>query len=191
MKTIVIAIAFVLLLSGCNDTNNNLAEQKPSPKPTPEQTKTENQVLSTYSTKLLDKAEERINNIELSIEKINSLIIQPGEVFSFNNTVGPRTQERGFEESLIIVDEEKVKGFGGGICQVSTTIYNAALGAELEIIERHEHDAEVGYVKLGDDATVSYGELDLKIKNTKEIPIRFKVEVNENTVDAAVVTAKE
>lgn len=188
MKTVFISIAYVLLLTCC--TSNKIVEKQAAPNPTPQQqTKLQNKVLGTYSTKLLDRKKERLRNIDLAIEEINKITIQPGEVFSFNDVVGPRTQARGFQKALIIIKKEKVMGYGGGICQVSTTIYNAALGAGLEIVERHQHDNEIGYVELGDDATVSYGSLDLKIKNNKDIPIKFRAGVGENTIDATVITS--
>lgn len=189
VKRISIIIIMMLLLTGCENNANNLAPLPSTTNP-PMQIKVENKALGTYSTKLLDKKKPRLRNIDVAIKAINKVTLQPGETFSFNNTVGPRTAERGYEKALIIIKKEKALGYGGGICQVSTTMYNAAIGAGLEIVERHEHDNEVGYVKLGDDATVNYGSLDLKIKNNMDTPISFRLSVGKDTIDAMVVTVK-
>ena len=204
IKSVIIILTLIILSTGCafggsggnfsgggspappNVTRVPRSGPTPSPSPSPE--RKENEVLGSYSTKLLDKKKARLNNIDLAIAKVNDKVIQPGEVFSFNDTVGPREQARGFQKALILVRKERQLGYGGGVCQVSTTIYNAAKEAGLEIAERHQHDAEIGYVKLGDDAAVSYGTLDLKVKNTKEMPVRFRLSVGADTVDAVVVT---
>ncbi|MDR0405602.1 MAG: VanW family protein [Clostridiales bacterium] len=192
------------LLAGCAPYGgNNLTQPpresaRPEPSEPPEvpepseqaEKKTENRVLSAFSTTLLDKKKSRVKNITLAANAVNKAAVMPGETFSFNKTVGPRTAAKGYEKALVIMKKEKVLGYGGGICQVSTALYNAAKRAGLEIVERHEHNGEVGYVKLGDDATVTYDALDLKIKNTKEIPVKFRVTVGENSVDAAVIEAR-
>ena len=95
----------------------------------------------------------------------------PGEIFSFNDVVGPRTAERGYKEAGTYVGNKIEPGIGGGICQVSTTIYRAAMKANLRSIERTNHSMAVGYAQPGLDATVSYGYLDYKFKNTYDFPI--------------------
>ncbi|OQB13831.1 MAG: Vancomycin B-type resistance protein VanW [Firmicutes bacterium ADurb.Bin193] len=192
MKSFVTALIISLLLTGCAQNIGSPPSPINPASPTDDLAGDNSDntgiVLGRYSTKLLDKKRSRLKNIDLSIEKINAKTINPGEIFSFNDTVGPRTPKNGFEKALIIIKKDKVLGYGGGVCQVSTTIYNAALGAGLEIVERHQHENEVGYVKLGDDATVSYGTLDLKIKNNKTYPIKFRVSVGADTIDAEVVS---
>lgn len=192
MKKVVVIIFLIgLAISGCS-AGNNLAETSPAPTQAPIQTpKVENnQVIGNYSTPIIDKRKSRLKNISLSIDDINKQTLQPGEIFSFNDTVGPRSSENGFEKAIIYYKGEKVMAHGGGICQVSTTLYNAALAAGLEIVERHEHELEVQYIEKGKDATVSYGSFDLKIKNTKDYPIKIRVNQGKTTIDASIITAK-
>ena len=106
----------------------------------------------------------RVNNIIRGAQLINYSIIPPGEIFSFNETVGPVTRERGFAYAPIISGGQVVPGIGGGLCQVASTLYNAVLEAELEVIERTPHSRPVGYVPRGKDATVS-GHIDFKFRN--------------------------
>lgn len=196
MKNII--LAFILIFfTGCSGINKNAdqnAAQPPKDAALPEKDNRNNMnstILGAYSTKLLDKSKSRLKNINLAIEQVNKVVLSPGEAFSFNETVGPRLQSRGFQKARILIRKEKVMGYGGGICQLSTTIYNSALGAGLEIVERHEHENEIGYVRLGDDATVSYPDLDLKIKNNKDVPIKIQSEISENEVTVKIVTAGE
>lgn len=134
---------------------------------------------AVYSTPVLDKSDGRVKNIELASSKINGKKLAPGEEFSFNRTVGKRTEEKGYEEAPIIIKTpegyDKGNGVGGGICQISTTIYNAVEKAGLEVTERHEHSKDVGYVPPGKDATVSYGGVDFKFKNTRPYPVMLRV----------------
>ena len=106
----------------------------------------------------------RVNNIIRGSQLINNSIIPPGEIFSFNETVGPVTRERGFTYAPIISGGQVVPGIGGGLCQLASTLYNAVLEAELEVIERTPHSRPVGYVPRGKDATVS-GYIDFKFRN--------------------------
>ncbi|WP_406676503.1 VanW family protein [Moorella sp. ACPs] len=107
----------------------------------------------------------RTHNIRLASSTLDNTWLPPGGEFSFNLAVGPRTAERGYREALVIEDRNFVPGIGGGVCQVSSTLYNAALAAGLTIVERQPHGLAVGYVPPGRDATVVYGLIDLKIRN--------------------------
>lgn len=107
----------------------------------------------------------RTNNIKLAAKALDNCLLPPGAVFSFNDTVGPRTLAKGYDEADIILQNELVPGVGGGVCQVSTTLYNAVLQARLEIIERAPHSMLISYVAPGLDATVVYGARDLKFRN--------------------------
>ncbi len=115
----------------------------------------------------------RNTNIELAAAAINNYLLFPGEIFSFNKAVGPRTMERGYELAPIIVGSSVVPGLGGGICQVSSTLYNAVLEAELEVVERYPHSQPVGYVPPGRDATVS-DYLDFKFQNNRDRVVMIK-----------------
>ncbi len=128
-------------------------------------------VMGTFSTSYATSAPGRCNNIEIATSAINGTIVMPGEIFSFNDVVGPRTVERGYKEAGTFVGNKIEPGIGGGICQVSTTIYRAAMKANLRSIERTNHSMAVGYIAPGLDATVSYGYLDYKFKNTYDFPI--------------------
>ena len=135
-----------------------------------------NDVLGEAVTLYTNSADERINNVNLCASKINGKIIYPGEIFSYNNTVGERTEEAGFKYAPAYSDGEVVEELGGGACQVSSTIYCASLYARLETVERLCHQFEVAYMdQLGLDATVSWPEPDFKFRNNMEYPIRLDV----------------
>lgn len=113
----------------------------------------------------------RTENIRIAVNVINNTVLMPGEEFSFNDRTGPRSEEAGYKEASVIVNGEFVTGIGGGICQVSTTLYQAVVRSDLEITERRNHGLPVGYVPMGQDATLAYGYIDLKFKNNKDYPI--------------------
>lgn len=118
-----------------------------------------------FSTNISSSTNERKHNIKNAMHSLNKVEILPNQIFSFNKTVGKRTAENGYREAKIIVNDEFVDGLGGGVCQVSSTLYNAALLAGLEIVEANKHSKQVGYVKYGFDAMVNFGSSDLKFKN--------------------------
>jgi len=142
--------------------------------------------IATFSTQIYNKDEDRQNNISITCKTLSTKEVQPGETFSFCDTVGKATHAKGYEEADIYVDGKKEQGLGGGNCQVSTTLYNAVLQVpELEVVERHEHSGHVPYIEEGKDAAVSYGAYDFKFKNNTDGVIKI---VMENTVDN--ITAK-
>ena len=118
-----------------------------------------------FSTNISNSSLDRKHNIKNALESLNKIEIMPNQIFSFNNTVGKRTKENGYREAKIIVNNEYVEGLGGGVCQVSSTLYNAALLSGLEIIEANKHSKQVGYIKYGFDAMVNFGSSDLKFRN--------------------------
>lgn len=128
-------------------------------------------VIGSFSSSYATSAPGRSNNIEIATTAINGTVVMPGETFSFNDVVGPRTIERGYKEAGTYVGNKVEPGIGGGICQVSTAIYRAVMKANLRSVERTNHSMVVGYAKPGLDATVSYGYLDYKFKNTYDFPI--------------------
>ncbi|MBE5812585.1 MAG: factor for cell wall maintenance or synthesis YoaR [Clostridiales bacterium] len=182
MKKIILTITLLCTLTACNNQNNNQNNNQINYEQ--QQTPITSNIIGTYSTKLTDKAEGRVHNIKLAISKLDGTKVEPGETFSFNETIGPREEKDGYKEAIIFDGHgNKTKGFGGGVCQVTSTLYNAVRGAGLEIEERHQHSREVPYVNEGDDATVSfYGNEDLKFKNTKEYTITIKAEATEDKV---------
>ncbi|QQY80256.1 vancomycin resistance protein YoaR [Keratinibaculum paraultunense] len=130
-----------------------------------------NGVIAEYFTSFKGSKKERIENIKISAQALSKKIIMPGEIFSFNEVVGPRKKEFGYKEANIIKKGEFIPDVGGGVCQTSTTLYNALLLADVEIIERSPHSVPVKYVNLGQDAAVSYGFLDLKFRNNFDFPL--------------------
>lgn len=113
----------------------------------------------------------RSHNVVLATRAIHNTMVKPQEVFSFNQHVGPRSAERGYRDAMVIVGNKFEEGLGGGICQVSSTLYNACLLAGLKIVERHNHNLAVAYVPLGQDATVAYGLQDFRFQNNLGDPI--------------------
>lgn len=130
-------------------------------------------LLSQFSTSFTSSGYNRSNNIILSSAKLNGLVLMPGEEFSYNQAVGQRTRAAGFREAGAYSNGKVVQEVGGGICQVSSTLYNAVLYANLEIVERTNHYFNPGYVKAGLDATVSWGGPDFRFKNNRNYPIRI------------------
>lgn len=128
-------------------------------------------IIASYSTSYKTWERSRAHNIKRACRAINGFLLKPGRVFSYNAVVGPRLRKNGYLDAPQFVRGKIVEGTGGGVCQVSTTLYNAALLANLKIRERSHHSRPVAYVPLGRDATVEYGLLDLKFENTTNVPI--------------------
>lgn len=133
--------------------------------------------ISTFSTTYDASNTGRSENLRISASKINGTVIMPGEQFSFNGVVGERTVTEGYQDAKIYSDGQVVDGLAGGICQISSTLYNAALLANLQIDERSNHSFTTSYVAPGRDATVVYGIKDLKFTNTREYPIKIEASV--------------
>lgn len=125
---------------------------------------------------LENKSHEK--NIEIILRNLNNRIILKGEYFSFNATVGERKIERGFKEGPIVVRGKVTQGLAGGICQVTSTLYNAILLSNLKVIERKKHPKAQEYVPIGRDATVYFGLIDLVFKNNRKSPIRLKTKID-------------
>lgn len=130
-------------------------------------------LLAKFTTRYDETIENRANNIKLSAKKIDGTILMPNETFSYNKIVGERTIKAGYKEAVVYMGGKVVNGIGGGICQVSSTLYNAVLLANLEITERRNHYFITSYVSTSRDATVSYGSIDFKFKNTRNYPIKI------------------
>ncbi len=127
-------------------------------------------LLGSYSTKYNNRI-ARATNVELAAMLINGKTLKPGEVFSFTNTVGPRTIERGFVVAPVYVNKQHSQGVGGGICQVSSTLYATMLTVGVPALERHPHSLPVTYLPEGMDATISGTTLDLKFANPYDKPL--------------------
>ena len=142
--------------------------------------------LSTFSTKFREHEINRSHNLRLAAEKINGTALQPGETFSFNGVVGQRTWGAGFRTAMVVVGNVFEEELGGGICQVSSTLYNSALLAGLEIVERYNHGISITYVPLGLDATVYYGVQDFKFRNNQDHPVYIGTSSADGTLTIAI-----
>lgn len=131
-------------------------------------------VLASYTTYFNSGVAGRARNIELSARSINNIIVGDGDYFSFNTTVGPSDAAHGYQKAKEIVNKKMVDGIGGGICQTSSTLFNAVDKVGVSYIERHHHSLSVGYVPAGRDATVSYGGKDFRFQNTTGVPFLIK-----------------
>ena len=164
------------------------AAPKPTASPTNQNVRAtaNNRVLASHKTEFDTKDQNRSNNIIKASSSINGHVVQPGETFSYNQTVGPTNERRGYEKSIIYVEGEKKEGVGGGVCQVSTTLSIAADNAGMEIIERHDHSRPVGYAKEGEEAATSYGGLDFKFKNNQSFPIVIKSAAEGGSISVSI-----
>ena len=147
--------------------------------------------LAEYSTTYNALNENRETNLMLASEKINGTIILPGETFSYNKIVGERTIAKGYKEAAVYSGGKVIDGIGGGICQISSTLYNAALYANLQITQRSSHRFLTSYVTAGRDATVSWGTIDFCFKNTRKYPIKIISEVKNGVVTTSIYGIKQ
>lgn len=147
--------------------------------------------LATFSTRYDVSDKDRTTNLELASEKINGTVVLSGDVFSYNKTVGARTAGAGYKNAKIYESGKVVDGLGGGICQISSTLYNAVLLANLEIVERRNHQFTTSYIEAGRDATVVYGSTDFKFKNTRKYPIRLVATAKNGIATVSVYGIKE
>lgn len=149
------------------------------------------QNLSKYTTIYDSSNYNRASNIALAAKTINGTILLPGETFSYNGKLGNTTKAKGYKQGGAYVGGKVVQSYGGGICQVSTTLYNAVLYANLEIVERYNHSYAVSYVPAGRDATVAYGGKDFKFKNTRKYPIKIVANAKNGVVSISIKGIKE
>ncbi len=139
-------------------------------------------VRGEFTTSFSSSGEERAENVTLAASAVSGTALNAGEEFSFNDTVGKRSEKNGYKNAKVIMDGEFVDGVGGGVCQVSTTLYNAALLAGLKITEYHPHTLAVSYVESSFDAMVSYGTCDLKFVNVTSYPVYIAAYVRDKNV---------
>ena len=148
-------------------------------------------LLSSFSTRYDASQTGRSKNLRLAAEKINGTVVMPGETFSYNKTVGERTIAAGYTEAAGYAGGKVVPTLGGGICQISTTLYDAVVYANLEIVERRNHMFLTSYAGAGRDATVVYGSIDFKFKNTRNYPIRIESSVKNGIAKVDIYGIKE
>lgn len=143
--------------------------------------------LGSFSTSYGTSTSNRCANIARSASLINGTVIESGGVFSYNDTVGRRSVANGFHTAKEYVDGKSVDGIGGGTCQVSSTLYSAVLYADMTIVERLNHMMSVGYIPLGQDATVSDGGVDFKFKNSSDYPVKISAYTSGKTITIAII----
>lgn len=141
--------------------------------------------LSTFSTNYVNNP-SRTTNLRIAASKINGTILMPGEKFSFNQVVGERTIAAGYKNAAIFVNGQVEDGLAGGICQISSTLYDAVIAANLQITERHNHSLLTSYLPGGKDATVVWGRYDFQFVNNREYPIKIEMTIQNGVATAAV-----
>lgn len=144
-------------------------------------------LLASYSTQFNPEDKNRSQNIALAAKNINGVVVRRGEVFSFNTHVGPRLAQNGYKLAPVFINGKLVPDWGGGVCQVSSTLYNAALLADMKIEERTPHFRPPAYVPLGQDATVADNYLDFKFRNTSDHNIYIICDVSGNQVNVHIL----
>jgi vancomycin resistance protein YoaR len=144
------------------------------------------ELVAMYTTQFNTEDVNRSANIKLSAQKITGKLVYPGQIFSYNDTVGPREKSQGFKEAMEIINGEFVPGVGGGVCQLSSTLYNAVLLAGLTIVERTNHSKPLSYVPLGRDATVVYNILDFKFVNDSQAPVMIMAETSGSKLNVGI-----
>lgn len=138
--------------------------------------------LGEFSTYFNPDNEPRVHNIKTAADKINQKLILPDEEFSMDKTLGDRTEQNGYRRAKVIINNELVDGLGGGICQVTSTIYNSVLLSGLEVVERRNHSLPSSYIEMGRDATISQGYIDFRFKNTSGYAILIEAKTTGNKV---------
>ena len=178
-----ICLILVLLLSSCN----MYKEEKINPEPYERKVDIQEITMGEASTEIIDNGQNRVSNILTACEKISGTKLSSKEEFSFNEITGRKTEKNGYKTAPVLVDGEKSYGIGGGVCQVSSTIYMAALNAGLEITEHHNHSESVAYAPGGMDATVVYGVKDFCFINNTDDDIYIYAWVENEQVLAKII----
>ncbi len=142
--------------------------------------------LGSFSTTLTGSVPGRTHNIRLACRELDGVVMAPGDVLSFNRSVGPRTAERGYCDAPVILRESRQLQLGGGICQAASTLFVAGLVSGLSVVKRHRHSNPVDYIPLGQDATISWGVKDLQLRNDLDQPVRIHIEVLGSTLTARI-----
>lgn len=174
MNRISITIASLFLLASVFNTNFTLYADK------------ELITISSFTTSVQDQEFNVKTNIALAAGKLNGMVIQPGEIFSFNKAVGDGSAANGFLTGRVLYQDTVAYESGGGICQVSSTLFNSFLLSGCTIIERHRHSRPVRYVPLGLDATIRYGKKDLRVKNLHSYPLYIFASMNDKSLTITI-----
>lgn len=148
-------------------------------------------VLSSFSTSFNTQKTDRSYNIKLACDRIDNTLLLPGDEFSMDKALGPRSISNGYRNAPVIIQGNYLEGVGGGVCQVTTTLYVAVLKSKLEIVERRPHSMSLSYVQPGQDATISEGYIDFRFKNNKDYPILISAQVSGGSIVIKIVGKKE
>lgn len=147
--------------------------------------------MAGYATTLVGRSRSQRHNARLSAEQLNGKIVPPGATFSFAKAVQSWSADRGYVKAPVSFDGELVRAFGGGVCQTSTTLYNAALLSGMEIVERHSHEFAAHYVPPGQDAAVAFPSLDLRFRNPYPFPVRIQAAARNERLKVRILGARK
>ncbi len=147
--------------------------------------------VGSYSTSLAERSLSQRHNARLALQRLSGARIEPGEVFSFNGRVGTFSRDRGYRKAPVSYNGQLIDDWGGGVCQTSTTLYNAALLAGMQILERHNHRFQPSYVPPGRDAAVAFSNIDLRFRNPYSFPVRIEGRVVGNRLEISLVGAQK
>jgi vancomycin resistance protein YoaR len=165
-----------LVLYSPANTHLNLITYVVEPELTTDELIKITKVIGSYTT-YFSGSQGRYQNIKIAMESINNTLVMPNELFSFNLATGPKTARRGYQLAPVIIGEGHTLGLGGGVCQVSSTLFNAVRNSNMTIVERHAHSKPIRYVPPSHDAAVADGSKDFKFRNPYNYPIIIKTTV--------------
>lgn len=190
-----ICFSLVFILCGCNKVNdveeeniksNTSLSLKSSNSSTTRlsASKKESELLAEFTTTIYDTSDDRETNMTIACNTLSGTVVKAGETFSFCDTLGPAKPEDGYKKADVLdADGEIIQEYGGGKCQISTTLYNVVLQIpNLVVVERHPHSKEVAYIETGKDAAVSYGSIDFKFRNDNPYDIVIDAVNNLDTI---------
>ena len=146
-------------------------------------------VISRYATPLDGRTRSQRHNADLALSRLNGTVIAPGQTFSFNARVGSFSRDQGYRKAPVSYNGQLVDSWGGGVCQTSTTLYNAALLAGMQIVERNRHRFSPSYAEPGRDAAVAFSTIDLKFRNPYSFPVRIRASERNDRVDVEMLAA--
>lgn len=186
---IIFALLVVCMLGGCRMEMKDvpMPSEMPSIMPTATPEATESPVaLAGFETQILDAEPSRVRNLELCAATLDGVKVEPGAEFSFNGAVGERTSAKGYEKAKVLIDGKRDYAIGGGVCQISSTLFNAAEAAGMEILERHTHTNDVHYIELGRDAAVAFGTQDFRFRNPLPETVQIAVSIGDGKVQTGI-----
>ena len=170
-----------------NDDLNKEKDSKKDDESKSKNTSKETEIAS-FTTKIYTKDSGRQNNLTIACSTLNNTTVENGKTFSFSKTVGKATSGKGYKKADVFRNGDVIEALGGGLCQVSTTLYNAVLKVpELKVTERHPHSNKVPYIKSGKDAAVSFGAQDFKFINNTGNTIKIKASNTKNNVTIKIL----